>query len=155
MKTMKWMEHHIVRLAAGNLAALILLIGLPAVALTHAAGAWSTELAEMAALVGVHVLLLATQVATTGTPIPRKWIAAAFALLPVLDAMATLSNIEAGHAGWAAAGLLLTLFAAYVTVAMVRELWKSPSPPSAAPIMRRVPRAPQEFPLPADEELAL
>jgi hypothetical protein len=134
---------------------LVLLIGLPAVALTHAAGAWSTELAELAALAGIHVLLLATQVAMTGSPIPRKWIAAAFAALPVLDAAVTVSYIQAGHAFWAVAALLLTVFAVYVTVSVARALWKSRHEPAVVMVRRVAPPARQEFAPPVDEELAL
>lgn len=153
MKTNNWMGNHIVRLAAGNLAVVILLIGLPAVVVLHTVGAWSTELAQLAALTGIHVLVLSSQVAMTGTPIPRKWNAAVFIMLPVLDAATTVSYIQAGEAGWSAAALLLTIFAVYVTVLMARE-WRTPRQESVTvPVARIATPVRHEFARSADEEL--
>lgn len=118
------LNNHVVRLIAGNLAAVLLVVGLPTVVVLRTVGQWDGVTSMVAALACVHVLILSVEVAATGQPVPRKWNAACFAVLPVLDAAATVSLLQAGQFGWAAVCLMMTAIAALVVVLIALRTWR-------------------------------
>jgi hypothetical protein len=123
------LKNHVVRLVAGNLAAVLLVLGLPTVVVLRTVGHWGWVTALVATLVCLHLALLGIEVAATGQPVPTKWNAAFFMPLPVLDASATVGLLQAGEFGWALFCLLLTATAAFVAVLTARKTWRRMTSP--------------------------
>jgi hypothetical protein len=118
------LQNHWCRFVAGNLSVALLVVGIPTVILLSMTGQIRSATAGLGILAMVHASLVGLQISKQGSWIPEKWLAAAFVVLPVVDVQQTVRLFSKGlwlEGFWA---FVLALFAAAITVAIVKHQWR-------------------------------
>ena len=120
----KYLNNSYVKLLAGHLAILLLMIGLPSTIVLAATEVWTQSFAMLAVLAIVHVAILALQVSVSGRLIPENWNAAFFLPLPIFSAQYTVNMMETAQYPWAVLGFVLTAAGAMIVVLMIMNIWQ-------------------------------
>jgi hypothetical protein len=125
------LQNHWCRFLAGNLSVGLLVVGIPVAILLALTNTVATSWAVLGILAIVHLSLVGLQISRQGTWIPEKWLAAAFALLPLFDAWQTVEIILKGLVLEGLLASLLALGASALTAAIVKNQWnkwRAPKP---------------------------
>lgn len=150
----RFWKHDLTKLICGNLATGLLMIGVPVLILLQAVGSLETHQASFLLVAGVVFSLLGLQVSRNGSLTPRKWLAAFFLPLPMVNSALAISTWRAGHVGWSIAFLLLATGTVFVVVqsalAIIRKV-PSTEPPITPRATGRTPEVwthDDDFPMP-------
>jgi hypothetical protein len=120
----RMLQNHGCRFLAGNLSVALLTAGIPAAILLAITKTMAASWAVLAILAIVHLSLVGLQISRQGTWIPEKWLAAAFVVLPVVDAWQTVRWLMTGFWIEGFLGFNLAALASVFTVMIVRNKWR-------------------------------
>ncbi|WP_166828771.1 hypothetical protein [Thalassoroseus pseudoceratinae] len=149
----KYLNNSYVKLMAGHLAVILLMIGLPLTIILAATEVWALPFAMLAVLSIVHVAILALQVSINGRLIPENWNCAFFLPLPIFSAQYTVNMAETGLYAWAVLGFLLTAASAMIVVLMVLNIWQKFKNPKRNSTVVAVKRVTSDSQLPDEEPM--
>src|SRR5688572_30556276 len=120
----RMLQNHWCRFLSGNLSVGLLVVGIPVAILLALTSTIATSWAVLGVLAIVQVSLVGLQISRQGTPIPEKWLAAAFAFLPLFGAWQTVELFSKGLVLEGFLAFLLALGASAFTVAIVKNQWR-------------------------------